>query len=59
MLTEAGAEGISVKMGPLGSGTLERISIAGYDLRKPMTQLLSATTVTPEMLDGLKIGKVE
>jgi hypothetical protein len=56
---EGGAEGISFKAGPMGSGTIERVSIAGYDLRKPMTQLLSATTVAPEMLDGLKIGKVE
>jgi hypothetical protein len=58
-LAEAAAEGISVKMGPMGSGTVERVSIAGYDLRKPMSQLLSATTVTPDMLDGLKIGKIE
>jgi hypothetical protein len=59
MFAEGNAEGISFKAGPAGSGTIERVSISGYDLRKPMTQLLSATTVTPEMLDGLKIGKVE
>jgi hypothetical protein len=59
VLAEAAAEGIAIKMGPQGSGTVERVSIAGYDLRKPMTQLLSATTVTPDMLDGLKIGKIE
>jgi hypothetical protein len=56
---EGAAEGISFKFGPTGSGTMERVSIAGYDLRKPMTQLLSAATPTPDMLDGLKIGKIE
>jgi hypothetical protein len=56
---EATGEGISMKMGPMGSGTLERMSITGYDLRKPMSQLLSGTKPTAEMLDGLKIGKVE
>jgi hypothetical protein len=58
-LAEAEAEGISMKMGAMGTGTVERMSIAGYDLHKPMSQLLSAATPAPEMLDGLTIGKIE
>lgn len=52
-------EGLSVSAGAQGGGSLERVSFAGYDLRKPLAKIIAAETLTPDMLDGLKIGKIE
>jgi hypothetical protein len=53
------AEGISVKMGSQGSATLDRVSYDGYDLRKALMKVLTAQTLTPDMLDGIKVGRIE
>jgi len=53
------AEGLSAKMGSQGGMSVERISYGGYDLRKALTKVLAAQTLTPDMLDGIKVGKIE
>jgi len=56
---DATAEGITGQAGDKGVFTAERVAMSGLDLRKPMTQVLENQTLTPEMLDGFTIGKIE
>ncbi|HKF71540.1 MAG TPA: hypothetical protein VKB68_07315 [Stellaceae bacterium] len=55
---DAQLEGAVIKAAPLGTVTVERASMAGLDVQKPLTQLLSGDNPTAEMLDGLKIGDI-
>jgi len=52
-------EGISAQIGGMGVFTAERIAAGGINLRKPMTRVLESDTLTPEMLDGFAIDKIE
>ena len=56
---DAQLEGATIKAAPLGTVTIERASVAGFDVQKPLTQVLSGDTLAPEMLDGLKIGDIK
>ncbi len=51
--------GATIKALPLGTITIERASIAGIEVQKPLTSLLSGVKPTPEMLDGLAIGEIK
>ena len=53
------SEDITMTAGTQGTGSVDRLDIAGIDLRKPLLQLLAGDTPTPEMLDGLAIGRIE
>jgi hypothetical protein len=53
------AEGVELGMGAAGGGSVERVSYAGFDMHQPLTKMLAAPTVTADMLDGAKIGKIE
>lgn len=52
-------EGIALGMGPAGAATFDRIAFGGFDLRRASGEALAAQTLTPDMLDGTKIGKIE
>jgi len=52
-------EGITANVADKGVFSAERVSMAGIDMRKPMMQVLESDTVTPEMLDGFAIDKIE
>jgi hypothetical protein len=52
-------EGATIKAAPLGTITIERASIAGIEVQKPLTLLLSGAAPAPEMLDGLAIGDIK
>ncbi len=52
-------EGATIKAAPMVTVTVERASMAGFDVQKPLTQLLSGETPALEMLDGLKIGDIK
>jgi len=52
-------EGIAMDMGPAGAVKIDRASSGGFDLRQAAGKVLSAQTLTPDMLDGSKIGKFE
>ncbi len=54
------AEHIVLELGPpAGTLTIDRIALGGVHLRQPLTRLLTATTLTPAMLNGLAIGRFE
>ena len=50
-------EGIALDMGPAGAVKIDRASSGGVDLRQAAGKVLSAQTLTPDMLDGSKIGR--
>jgi len=52
-------EGIALDMGPAGAATLDRIAFGGFDLRQASEKAVAAQTLTPDMLDGARIGKIE
>ncbi|HMK67602.1 MAG TPA: hypothetical protein VK433_03560 [Stellaceae bacterium] len=52
-------EGITASIGDKGVFAADRVGFGGINLRKPMTQVLENQTLTPEMLDGLALDKVE
>ncbi len=52
-------EGIAMDLGPAGAVKIDRASSGGVDLRQAAGKVLSAQTLTPDMLDGSKIGKIE
>lgn len=52
-------EGIAMDMGPAGAVKIDRTSSGGIDLRQAASKVLTAQTLTPDMLDGSKIGKIE
>ena len=52
-------EGATIKAAPLGTIAIERASMAGLEVQKPLTRLLSGEPLTAEMLDGLAIGDIE
>jgi hypothetical protein len=59
LMSGAGLEGLTVGAGSQGGASIEKVSYAGYDLRKPLAKVMAAQTFTPDMLDGLKVGKIE
>ena len=56
---EATVEGLALQIGPMGSFTVDRMSMADWDMRKPLNQAVSAQALNPAMLDGLKLGHLE
>ena len=52
-------EGATIQAAPLGTVTVERASMSGLAIQKPLTQLLQGDTPSPEMLDGLAIGDIQ
>ena len=56
---DAQAEGATIETLPMGTLTLERVSMADMKFQQPLTQLLAGDPLAPEMLDGLAIGRVE
>jgi hypothetical protein len=56
---EAVIEGINADFKPTGSMTIERATVSGFDLRKPLLAVSSGAPLSLEMLDGLTLGKVE
>jgi hypothetical protein len=56
---DAQAEGATIETLPMGTLTLERVSMAEMKFQQPLTRLLSGDPLVPEMLDGLAIGRVE
>lgn len=59
ILKGVSAQGIDFDMGAAGSASVERVAYGGFDMRKPLGTALSSPTLTPDMLDGTKIGKIE
>ena len=55
----AQAEGATIQAAPIGTITLERVSMADMKFQQPLSQLLAGDPLTPEMLDGLEIGRIE
>jgi hypothetical protein len=56
---DAQAEGATFESLPMGTLTLERVSMADMKFQQPLTRVLSGDPLAPEMLDGLAIGRVE
>jgi hypothetical protein len=56
---DAQAEDATFESPPMGTLTLERVSMSGMKFQQPLTQLLSGDPLAPEMLDGLAIGRVD
>ena len=56
---DAQAEGAIIETPPMGTLTIERVSMADMKFQQPLTQLLAGDPLVPEMLDGLAIGRVE
>jgi hypothetical protein len=52
-------DGITVQAAPLGTITVDRASVAYMKFQQPLAQLLAGDPLTPEMLDGLAIGRIE
>jgi hypothetical protein len=58
VLQDASLSTVVEQLGPMGTATIDRVSMAGLDARKPLTALLDANRFDPAMLDGLKLGKM-
>jgi len=56
---DAQAEGATIQAAPLGTITLERVSMADLKFQQPLSQILAGDPLTPQMLDGLGIGRIE
>jgi hypothetical protein len=56
---DAQLEGATIEAAPMGTFTLERVRMADMKFREPLTHLLAGDPLTPEMLDGLGLGRVE
>jgi len=52
-------EGITLDMGPAATATLDRVAFGGFDLRQASEKAVAAQTLTPDLLDGARIGKIE
>jgi len=59
MRGDAQLEGGTIETAPMGTLTLERVSMADMQLQRPLTRLLAGEPLAPEMLDGLALGRVE
>ena len=54
------ADHIALDLGPpAGTVTIDRVAVDGFHLREPFTDLLTATRLTPALLNGLVIGRFE
>jgi hypothetical protein len=52
-------EGATIEAAPMGTVTIDRVSLADMKLQQPLAQLLAGDPLAPEMLDGFAIGKLE
>ncbi len=59
MRGDAQAEGTTIQAAPLGTITLDHVSMADVKFQQPLAQILAGDPITPQMLDGLAIGKIE
>jgi len=56
---DAQAEDATIQAAPLGTITLERVSMADMKFQEPLSHILAGDPLTPAMLDGLGIGRIE
>jgi hypothetical protein len=56
---DAQAEGAIIETPPMGTLTLERVSMSDMKFQQPLSRLLAGDPLAPEMLDGLAIGRVD
>ncbi|MGH7120486.1 MAG: hypothetical protein ACREFP_16105 [Acetobacteraceae bacterium] len=51
---------VAIALGaPAGTVTIEKIAIGGWNLRNPAKRLLAASTLSPSLLSGLAIGRLQ
>jgi hypothetical protein len=58
VLSDGTVEGMTMRGDPIGTVTLDKAVIAGWNFQKPLTQLLNGEEPNWSMLDGLSIGQV-
>lgn len=52
-------EGTQIRIGTAADVTVERVALSELNARGPLTKVLELPQLSPEMLDGLAIGKLE
>ncbi|MGH7068001.1 MAG: hypothetical protein ACREFO_04360 [Acetobacteraceae bacterium] len=54
------AEHVVIQLGsPAGTFTIDRIAVTGVNARPPLERILAQPQVTPAILDGLAVGRIE
>ena len=53
------ADGITLTGNNLGAVSVDRVAVGALDMRQPMTRLINGEALSPALLDGIKIGRVE
>jgi hypothetical protein len=52
-------DGITFSGKALGVFSVDRVAVGAVDMRQPMTRLINGAALSPELLDGIRIGRVE
>jgi hypothetical protein len=52
-------DGITISGKALGDFSVDRVAMGAADMRQPMTRLINGDAFSPELLDGIRIGRVE
>jgi hypothetical protein len=52
-------EGITVNGNQIGTFSVDRVTLSAADMREPMTRIVNGETLSPILLNGINIGRIE
>ena len=56
---DAQGEGVVIQAASMGTITLDHVSISDMKFQQPLAQILAGDALTPAMLDGIGVGRIE